>query len=144
MEPGVQPWALAEPSAVDVSLDSVAEASREARHLIDGLGYLVPSSVLADLRTVVSELVNNCVAHGTGEPIDVCIDVTPGGDVRGRVGDLGCAPVGVAPPRAPGDGGLGLRIVDVVASRWGVCSPSSDVWFELRAPMDPRRRPRLV
>ena len=134
MEQRAQPWSLAGPSDIEASLESELEASRKARRLINRLGDVLPSAVLADLRTVITELVTNCVQHGSGRPIDVRIDVTAAGDVHGSVSDGGSAPISLLPSTSAEDRGLGLNIVEALASRWGVSAPSSDVWFELAAP----------
>lgn len=118
-------------SGFEVVLESVPSAGSKARRQIDGLTDRLPAGTLASLRFVVTELVNNSVLHGSGEPIEVAIEVTADGLTRGRVSDRGTGPVEIASPREAGDGGFGLRIVDALASRWGVETPSSDVWFEL-------------
>jgi len=87
--------------------------------------------VLTDVRMVVSELVTNCVVHGTGAEIELAVDVSAAGFIHGTIGDGGTGPVAIPEPRARGEGGLGLRIVEALVSRWGVNAPSSDIWFEL-------------
>ena len=131
METGTQPWALAEPSDLQMKLESAPQASHSARKQLQALSDQLPALVLADLRTVVSELINNCVRHGTGSPIELTVELVEDGSVRGCVSDGGTGPVGIGSPKPAGEGGLGLRIVDAIAWRWGVCSPSTDVWFEL-------------
>jgi anti-sigma regulatory factor (Ser/Thr protein kinase) len=122
---------LDEPSGFQISLSCAAASAREARRCVNRLSHLLPSEALADLRTVVTELVVNCVVHG-GEPeIELAIDVAPDGWVRGTVATGGTGRVAISAPRPAGEGGLGLRIVEAITSRWGVNSPSSDVWFEL-------------
>jgi two-component sensor histidine kinase len=125
------PWTWSQSSpGFEIVLDSVASAGWTARRHLDELGALLPASTLYDTRTVVTELVDNSVRHGTGRPIAVLIEVTPGGVTRGSVSDGGSGPVEIA-VREASEGGLGLRIVDALVSRWGVSAPSSDVWFEL-------------
>ena len=116
---------------LDFVLDSVPSAGSAARRRIDGLADHLPSLSVRDLQVIVTELVNNSVVHGTGHPIEVTVEVTADGFSHGSVSDGGVGPVKIAPPRDAGDGGLGLLIVDALASRWGVNHPSSDVWFEL-------------
>ena len=108
-------------------------AGRTVRRHLDGLSEILPAPILHDLRTVVTELVDNSVLHGSGRPIVIVIEVMPDGVTRGTVSDGGQGPVEIAAPREAHDSGLGLRIVDVLVSRWGVDPPSSDVWFELPA-----------
>ena len=118
-------------SVLEVVVDSAPSAGRAARRHLDGLSDILPVSTLHDLRTVVTELVDNSVLHGSGRPIAIVIEVMPDGMTRGTVSDGGQGPVEIAAPREVRDSGLGLRIVDVLVSRWGVNPPSSDVWFEL-------------
>jgi anti-sigma regulatory factor (Ser/Thr protein kinase) len=118
---------------VEATFESAPDAPSRARRRVDGLADQLPARALADLRTVVTELVTNCVRHGAGAPIDVAIEVGSDGAVRGCVGDGGRGHVAIGPARAQGEGGLGLRIVDALASRWGVRAPTTDVWFELAA-----------
>jgi anti-sigma regulatory factor (Ser/Thr protein kinase) len=123
-------------SGFQVTLRSDGDAAHEARRQVNGLADLLPVAVLADLRTIVSELVTNCVRHGTGREIEVTVAVARDGSVRGSVGDGGVAPVEIGPPQSAFDAGLGLRIVDALVTRWGVHAPSSDVWFELAPVVD--------
>jgi two-component sensor histidine kinase len=126
------PWTRSDGSlGLDILLNSVPSAALTARRHLGGLSDLLPATTLHDLRTVVTELVDNSVVHGTGSSIAVVIGVAPDGVIRGTVSDGGEGPVEIAAPRNARDGGLGLRIVDVLVSRWSVSAPSSDVWFEL-------------
>ena len=87
--------------------------------------------MLADLRAIVSELVENCVVHGTGTTICLELEVARDGSVYGSVSD-GCVPSpDIRPASREGDPGLGLLIVDTLASRWGVDGAAKAVWFEL-------------
>ena len=132
MDTQAAPWTRSDSSSgFEIVLDSVPSASSKARREIEGLANALPDLTLRDLQMVVSELVNNSVLHGSGRPIEVTVEVTPGGLTRGTVGDRGVGPVEIAAARDARDGGFGLRIVDTLASRWGVDRPSSDVWFEL-------------
>lgn len=131
MDSDTQPWLLPDPSGFRVSLACGPDSARDARRMVNCLSDRLPSAVLADLRTIVSELIGNCVAHGNGSQIELAIDVTPDGWVRGTVVNGGMGRVAISEPRPEGEGGLGLRIVDAIASRWGVDRPSTDVWFEL-------------
>ena len=86
---------------------------------------------LIDLIAVVTELVNNAVAHGPGRPITVTL-VTADDVIRGEIADQG-NPAGAIPrirDRSETDGG-GLELVDRLSSRWAVYEGSTHVWFEL-------------
>jgi anti-sigma regulatory factor (Ser/Thr protein kinase) len=134
MNIGASPWKPSDDSSgFEIVLDREPGAGAAARQQLDGLADLIPASTLRDLRSVITELVNNSVSHGNVGPITVIVEVTPTGTARGTVTDGGEGSVAIAAARELGDGGLGLRIVDALASRWGVSAPSSDVWFELAA-----------
>jgi anti-sigma regulatory factor (Ser/Thr protein kinase) len=91
----------------------------------------LPPPTLTDLITVVSELVNNAVAHGPGRPITVTL-VTGEETMRGEVADQGNPAVAI-PEIKKADRG-GLEMVDKLTSRWAVYEGSTHVWFEL--PLD--------
>lgn len=116
-------------TGLNTELDASTEAPFEARRVIrERLADSLPGPVVHDLCVIVSELVRNSVEHGPGEPIRVTIDV-PGDDavLRGEVKDEGTGTVAVLEDQS----GLGLPIVDALATRWGVYPGSTHVWFEL-------------
>ena len=85
-----------------------------------------------DVKLAVSELVTNSVEHGGLRPEERI-------ELRARIGDDGAVRVevrdeGPGPPPRP-DPGLGWRIVDRIADRWGFLREDdrSCVWFELDA-----------
>jgi anti-sigma regulatory factor (Ser/Thr protein kinase) len=86
---------------------------------------------LIDLIAVVTELVNNAVAHGPRQPISVALAVGEEA-IRGEVTDEG-NPAGIISRRRAGarPEPLGLHVVDKLTSRWGVYKGSTHVWFEL-------------
>ena len=91
----------------------------------------LPQRTLIDLIAVVTELVNNAVAHGPGRPITVTL-VTADDLIRGEIADQG-NPAGAIPrirDRSETDRG-GLELVDRLSSRWAVHEGSTHVWFEL-------------
>lgn len=104
------------------------------------LGHLARDAAL-----IVSELVSNALVHGR-PPIEIRVTRRPGG-LRIDVRDGGDGPVIPPTGREPlGQGGLGLRVVAHLATRWGT-DPLPDgksVWAELTAvraasddPVDP-------
>jgi anti-sigma regulatory factor (Ser/Thr protein kinase) len=131
METSGRPWSLDHDLGFRASLASTRRAPYEARERASVLTDVLPIAVITDLRAILSELVANCVLHGTGRDIDVTVGVSPDGVVRGCVNDGGTGPVAIARDRPIGAGGLGLRLVDALSSRWGVEPNSSDVWFEV-------------
>ena len=126
--------------ALDAEVPGGVDAPRVARGLVQRELYeRVPATVIEDVALLVTELVANGVIHGgarTGSGlrlrlsggasalrVEVADPGAPGGAVARRAGDLG------------GGGGLGLQIVDTIASRWGVATgPPTTVWFELDQP----------
>jgi anti-sigma regulatory factor (Ser/Thr protein kinase) len=91
----------------------------------------LPPRTLIDLVAVVTELVNNAVAHGPGKPITVTLVI--GSEViRGEVVDQG-NPATAIPEikRATNVGSSGLELVEKLTSRWAVYESSTHVWFEL-------------
>lgn len=118
---------------IRLELEPRPEAGYQARDEVgDLLRDQVDDGVLIDLQLIVSELVTNSLRYGPGEIIEVEITVTEDGSVTGEVEDHGRGEVEMREIADEG-GGFGLRIVDALASRWGVCEGSTHVWFELSA-----------
>jgi two-component sensor histidine kinase len=106
-------------------------APNEARSAVDALAPVLKPNVLEDLRLVVTELVTNAVVHGPCRtPIEVDLEATGRGRVRGEVADQGDGVVAIREAAGEG-GGFGLRLLDVLTQRWGVREGSTHVWFEL-------------
>jgi anti-sigma regulatory factor (Ser/Thr protein kinase) len=101
-----------------------------ARRLLEGhLEPLIGSQALADVKLVVSELVNNAYLHGEGT-IELRV-YRRSGRVRVEVVDQGEeAPVRMSRSQDLW-GGRGLRIVDQVAVAWGSHPGKTHVWAEL-------------
>lgn len=127
-----------------VTLDGRAENVRQARLFVaDSLGRDWPR--LDDVLTLASEVASNAVRHtasGVGGQFEVTVAVcTAGSLVRVQVADQGGLSV-PGPGAADGDddqelltGGRGLRIVDVLADRWGHEGDERGrvAWFEISA-----------
>lgn len=112
------------------------DAPRHARRLIrEGLADRVPATVLEDALLLVTELVANGVRHGGAGPDAALRLHVEGGGAWLRVEVVDPGADGRIAPRQPdmaAGGGLGLHIVDRLASRWGVGDgPGTSVWFEL-------------
>lgn len=122
---------------MDVNLSggpgAAARARRMVEHELDGR---LPDHVIADVSLLVTELIANSVRHGgadddsylrlilEGQRQGLHVEVT---NPDGAVG----APARRAPDMA-GGGGIGLNLVDTLATRWGVKRlPHTAVWFEL-------------
>jgi two-component sensor histidine kinase len=115
---------------LSLELEPRLEAGQQARQFLssrlrDGLS----EETFEALLTVVTELVNNSVQHGPGEPIQVRLTVGDGGGVRGEVEDQGEAEIAVR--EMSESGGLGLLVVEAMTERWAVYEGSTTVWFEL-------------
>jgi anti-sigma regulatory factor (Ser/Thr protein kinase) len=111
-------------------------AARRARGLVRRtLSGRVPTALLNDVVLLVTELVANGVRHGgAGEDstLHLSLEGRPAA-LRVEVADPGRRADAVAPrrPGANGGGGMGLQIVERLATRWGVGDgPSTSVWFE--------------
>jgi anti-sigma regulatory factor (Ser/Thr protein kinase) len=107
-----------------------ASAAAARRLVRTRLGQLVATPTLEDVLLVVSELVTNAVRHGRGNiELRIAFD---GERVRGDVGDEGGGFTRRARPRPAGAvGGNGLRIVEQLATTWGVHDGSAQIWFEI-------------
>lgn len=116
-----------------------ASAPGYARGLVRRHAGHLSADLVADAMLIVSELVANAVLHGRPE---IQLHVRP---VAGGIA-LGVQDAGEALPLTPpapdiepeGPHGRGLRIVDALATTWGVqpTSPGKIVGFELRDPTD--------
>ncbi|MDT3397386.1 ATP-binding protein [Streptomyces sp. B1866] len=94
---------------------STARARDFTREILAGSAYQGRHD---DVVLVVSELVSNALRHGHGAPVLRLLGTA--GRIRVEVADDSPVP---PRPRDPGpDGGLGLRLVERLAVRWG-CTP---------------------
>jgi anti-sigma regulatory factor (Ser/Thr protein kinase) len=120
---------------LDASVHAIREAREQVRAFVRGAGVEADAVRLGDLELLVSEVVSNAVLH-SGTP-DVVVSVRTSEPVRIQVEDHGDGVPAIAP--APAVGGLGLRLVDTLASEWGVSrlDHGKIVWFEF--PLAPRR-----
>jgi len=117
-----------------------AGAARKALGSLNGSMHLVSEARLRDAEVLVTELVSNAVRYGTpdGGTVSIAVRATPS-VLRIEVQDFGTSfdPGDLAAPSAERGGGWGLRIVAMLAPRWGVrVGPVSTVWFEIDRPQD--------
>lgn len=110
---------------------------QEIRSVRDFVRAAVHGCPVADeVILLASELATNAVLHtasGAGGTFSVCVHVRDSW-VRGEVHDLGSdAAPSVRQPGSPEESGAGLRIVDMLADRWGFDGGPRGrmVWFEM-------------
>ena len=126
-----------EPFTVEADLPGGPHAAWRARRLIDSeLSGRIPRTLLADVALLVTEIVANGVRHGgagTGAALRVVLEGGAHGRLRVEVANpRSSGEIAPRPPDLLGGGGLGLHIVEKVASRWGVLhEPRTAVWFEV-------------
>jgi serine/threonine-protein kinase RsbW len=123
--------------SVEAEVPGGPHAAALARRLVEReLAGRMPLDIVADACLLVTELVANGVRHGgatanrslhlhlQGSGPGLHVEVFNADHARGRVA-----------PRRPditGGGGIGLHLVEELASRWGVRDASrTSVWFEL-------------
>ena len=125
---------ISEDIELSLTLASTTEASSYARRAIDDrFGRVLPKPFVADLMTVVSELMNNAVSHGPGAPVTLRLMASRDGrSIAGEVQDDGLGRIAMRDIDGIG-GGFGLHIVDALVDRWGVHEGSTQVWFEMTA-----------
>ena len=107
------------------------------RRAVQGLEESCGEEVTSRLAVIYSELVTNAIRHSGIRPTDrveVTIEVSPE-RIHGSVVDAGRGfdPSHV-PEKPPEQGGFGLRIVEGMATHWGVNrngSGRTEVWFDL-------------
>lgn len=113
-----------------LALPPVPESARHARHAIAENG--LDSDLEHTVSLLVTEVVANAIRHAGGGEIRIGATLAPG---FARVEVLDAGP-GFDPDDRPKDG-FGLRLVDKLATRWGVeRARGTLVWFEV----DRRRR----
>jgi anti-sigma regulatory factor (Ser/Thr protein kinase) len=127
---------MAEEVLLHLELPCTPLAPRVVRASLSSLNGI--GACVADLALISSELVSNAVMHSGGSNQDL-LDVSLARCERGyrvSVVDPGhsCTSAEPAPPRPVGCGGLGMKIVETLAARWGQCRGSGyRVWAEVSA-----------
>jgi anti-sigma regulatory factor (Ser/Thr protein kinase) len=121
----------------EIALPPCPRAPGAARVVVDHcLRGLVTQRVLHDAELLVSELVTNSLDHGElGAGDSVLVSIYLATDrLRLEIQNPGVAGVVAASRegRESGQGGFGLDLVDLLASRWGVIrNTNTSVWFEM-------------
>lgn len=120
----------------EIALPPGPRAPGAARVVVDHCpSGLVTQRVLHDAELLVSELVTNSLDHGelgAGDSVLVSVYLATDGlrlEIQNpRVAGVAASREG----REPGQGGFGLDLVDLLASRWGVIrNTNTSVWFEM-------------
>lgn len=121
------PFARIEASFVGSSADLAS-----LRRFLREAGSLLGRPPSTDALVATQELVRNAVALGDDE-VKVAVCPGPGRALRVEVRDYGYGHPRPSEPRGDGPSGLGLRIVEALADRWGIDEflPGKIVWFEL-------------
>jgi anti-sigma regulatory factor (Ser/Thr protein kinase) len=108
------------------------EAAAQARRLLDRLESRVPEATLIDARIVLSEVVTNSYKHAgnpPGAPIDISVDDSAD-HLRLEILDRSIFDPTPETTEELRSARWGLRIVDLVADRWGRITEGG-IWAEL-------------
>ena len=125
---------------IDIRLRPDVRSPAEARRSLEALRPSLDEHLVDDAALLVSEIVSNSVRHAKLDASDA-IQVR----VRGSNAILHVDVVDPGPgfdpdtvPSARPNGGWGLRLLDRLATRWGVeRNDVTRVWFELTSPVSP-------
>ena len=119
-----------------MALDPSDRAPAAARAALDYLSDGLSGSTFETLQLLVTELVTNSVRHAdldADELIHLELSRSPS-RIRVEVRDRGGGFVPQLPPSWDAGGGMGLFLVDKLATRWKVeGDDETAVWFELDA-----------
>jgi anti-sigma regulatory factor (Ser/Thr protein kinase) len=114
-----------------------ASAARKALAALNGDLHLISEQRLGDAQLLLSELVTNAVRASSDRAVQLAVHATET-ILRVAVATSGGSfdPSRLPPPSHERAGGWGLRIVDVLAQRWGVerTDDGVSVWFEIDRP----------
>lgn len=126
---------------IDLRLRPDENSPAEARRSLEALRPSLNDHLVDDAVLLVSEIVSNSVRHASLDKKDAIQLRVRGSDSTLQVDVIDPGP-GFDPERvgpSEREGGWGLRLVDRLATRWGVeRNDVTKVWFELTAPVSPR------
>ena len=117
----------------EAEIESGDRAARQARDLTrERAGDIVSAATLADVLTVITELVMNAVRHGEGSIVRVRLAVSSV-LIRGEIENDGFFLFEPGDLDARPSSGLGLHIVSALADDWSVVTEAGTtlVRFEL-------------
>ena len=112
-------------------VQSVPAARRFATSVLSDAG----SDTLEAVELMVSELATNCIRH-TNSGFDLTI-TRSGDDIRVEASDHAGGTPTMGSPGPTDPSGRGLKIIDMLAARWGVRPDSpkgKTVWFTIADP----------
>jgi anti-sigma regulatory factor (Ser/Thr protein kinase) len=117
-----------------IHLEPSGAAPSQARRVLRRvLVDVVPEDMSHTAELLVSELVTNAITHGSGI-VTVAIDCSDHA-LSVTVSDDEPSKPELQPERLMAMGGRGLRMIESLASSWGVTprtdGPGKDVWFRL-------------
>ena len=123
---------------LDLRLRPDANSPAEARRSLEALRPGLNDVLVDDAMLLVSEIVSNSVRHASLDETDAIEVRVRGSRSKLRVDVMDPGP-GFDPERiqpSEHEGGLGLRLLDRLATRWGVeRNDVTRVWFELTTPV---------
>jgi anti-sigma regulatory factor (Ser/Thr protein kinase) len=126
---------------IDLRLRPDVNSPAEARRSLEALRPSLNDLLVDDAVLLVSEIVSNSVRHASLDESDAIEVRVRGSDSMLHVDVIDPGP-GFDPERVEAserEGGWGLRLLDQLATRWGVeRNDVTKVWFELTAPVSPR------
>jgi anti-sigma regulatory factor (Ser/Thr protein kinase) len=126
---------------IDLRLRPDVNSPAEARRSLEALRPSLNDLLVDDAVLLVSEIVSNSVRHASLDKSDAIHVRIRGSDSVLHVDVIDPGP-GFDPERvepSEREGGWGLRLLDRLATRWGVeRNDVTKVWFELTAPVSPR------
>jgi anti-sigma regulatory factor (Ser/Thr protein kinase) len=115
---------------VHLHLTPTDRAPAEARRRVEPLSDRIDGESLADLKTVITELIGISVAHGHGEPIDLSVTLVDE-EIEGVVFDSGPGAEAILSARERGDSSMVLRIIDSLVDEWGINPGLTKTWFRM-------------
>jgi anti-sigma regulatory factor (Ser/Thr protein kinase) len=126
---------------IDLRLRPDVNSPAEARRSLEALRPSLNDLLVDDAVLLVSEIVSNSVRHASLDKSDAIQVRVRGSDSMLHVDVIDRGP-GFDPERvrpSEREGGWGLRLLDRLATRWGVeRNDVTKVWFELAAPVSSR------
>jgi hypothetical protein len=113
-----------------LSFKPTNESARDARESLLALADSVETGSLADLRSVVSELVALSVVNGAADPIELRLMLSDG-EVLGSIVDSGPVATSTGNGAGPGERSWALQIIDGLVDDWGANATRTGVWFRM-------------